>query len=191
MFNESASRRVAAPRFSGRRDDLAQTAALDLVDEAAHAVPMGQEGMLADSRDRPADGLVDVVESAELVGGSRPVSAAIAARRPASSMSCNPQPVWCIKMTSRVCNSRCESTSERSTSSRHQAARVAQDMRFAGVETEDPEVVDARVHAGHDRDVARRNEGARPFEIGLVDAGIFDQFVDDVGHVSRRPSRRR
>jgi hypothetical protein len=50
-------------------------------------------------------------------------------------------------------------------------------MRFARIESEDAERVDARIHARDERDVFGRNDGARAFEIRLVGDRVGSELV--------------
>ena len=60
----------------------------------------------------------------------------------------------------------------------HQAAGIPQNMRFTRVQTEDAEVIDARVHARDDGDVLRRNNGPWSLEICFVRDGYFEKFIN-------------
>jgi hypothetical protein len=51
-------------------------------------------------------------------------------------------------------------------------------MRFARVQTEDAEVIDARVHARDDGDVFGRNNGPLSLEICFVRDGHFEKFIN-------------
>jgi hypothetical protein len=51
-------------------------------------------------------------------------------------------------------------------------------MGLSRIEAENPEDIDSRVHAGDDRDVLCRDEGARPLEVGCVRDGIAGQIVN-------------
>ena len=90
---------------------------VDVVDEAAHAVAVGEEGGAADAQDRLAHVGVDVAEGLDREGGATPVASCSSARKPSSVSVCMPQSVWWISITSRVPSRRWETASERITSS--------------------------------------------------------------------------
>ena len=58
-------------------------------------------------------------------------------------------------------------------------AGVANDVRVADRQAEQPEDVDARIHAGDDREMLVRHRGVRSAEARGVQPGIVEQAVDD------------
>lgn len=51
---------------------------------------------------------------------------------------------------------------------------ISQDVRLTRIEAENSEAVHARIHAGNDSHVPRRDERARPLEIGVMQKSIAE-----------------
>ena len=160
------ARAMAECVHASRAVDLAQAVRVDVVDEAAHRVAVGDEGGAADPQDRlAARRRRRRRRTRSRRPGTIPVASCSSTRKPSSVIFSMPQSVWWISITSRVPSLRCEIASERITSSVIDAAGVAQHVRLAVAEPERGEDVEPRVHAGDDRQpparLARRG-GGRP-----------------------------
>ena len=66
-----------------------------------------------------------------------------------------------------------------------EAAGIAQDMGLARIQSEDAKRIDARVHAGHDRNVFDRDHRPRSGESDRVRSSVCEQFVDCGLHAAR------
>jgi xanthine dehydrogenase YagT iron-sulfur-binding subunit len=162
-----------------------QMAGFDLVDEAAYAIAMRQKRVLPNADDRTAQGRIDVPESSELVG--RFVPRFRPNLSPQGDVVHSLQPAVGVEHEDHF--ARLEEALREDERAKDilgdEAAGISQDVRFARIESKDSKVVDARIHAGHDRDMLRRNECARAFEIFFMRDRISKELVNCGTHEGR------
>lgn len=152
--------------------------AFNVVDEAADMVAMRQELVCPDARDRRADRVIHVIEAAELICWN---VAGIG-----SDFIVEDAFIQSVQPAERVMHEDNFAGAKHALRDHeraqhiviHEAASVAQDVRFARVQAENSKVVDAGIHAGHNGNVPCRDDGAGPLEIGFMLGGVTDEIVN-------------
>jgi len=173
--------RCAAP------GDLAHATGLDLVHEPPHLVLPRDEGAGLDPRNRLADVLLEIVE--RLRGPGRPHA------RLVLDLATEIVVLEGQHSTVRVVDEHDLLGSEKPLRYRERAdlvvgdhaAGVADDVGVALFESEQRLRIEARIHAGDDRDPPGRGQWKLALVEALrVGAGVLEQFVDDGHRVSFR-----
>lgn len=140
--------------------DFADAAAFDLVNETADIVTMDERRMFAHPANGGPNRLVDIGELHTA-----------------------------IRMMHQNDLARLEQLLRQGKRPQHvvgnDTARITEDVRFARPESKDRKRVDARVHAGNDCDMPRRDDRARSLKAAFVREGVGEKLIGLCGHASR------